>query len=113
MIKMTRIYNHGIYLLCDGKDMLVNLGEEDIIIKDLCVTHMDNRQCCEMIDVTTLDADSRLSPIAAYKHTEINLTLRGGEVIIGQNLQLNNIKDIYKMSIFDIMKIVNERLKNE
>ena len=26
---MTRIYNHGIYLLCDGKDMLVNLGEED------------------------------------------------------------------------------------
>ena len=104
MSKMSNYNVNDAYIVSDGKDLVINWGETtSLIIKDVFIKHMDGRIFIETYEKTG----------TGLKAFEVTLTLTGSEYITSDKCFDLKIANIYNMSIFEIMKIINERLENE
>ena len=110
-------YNvNDIYIVSDGKDLVINWGETtSLIIKNVLIKHMDSRMSMETYEKEEWGIKSPGPAILlpGPKIFEVTLTLTGSEYITSDKCFDLKIANIYNMSIFEIMKIINERLENE
>ena len=110
-------YNvNDVYIVSDGKDLVINWGETtSLIIKNVLIKHMDGRMFMETYEEKCWGgrAPEPVVLLPGPKTFEVTLTLTGSEYVTNDKCFDLKIANIYNMSIFEIMKIINERLENE
>ena len=106
-----QMQNTESYIISDGKDLIINFGEDRMLIENIFLKTIQSSFSQPVMNVGSFGSSFE-QQIAGPLYYDIDLQLTGSRIsTIDQNTNLD-IKNIYNLSIFEIMKIVNERITN-
>lgn len=102
---MLTMANHNPVVVSDGKDMLFNMGGYKFALMDTGIISLNT--CYEREFHRTSDLSGNVMCMPRVQPARVSLELFGG---ISQSPSIMPTRNIYEMSIIEIMEEVNRRI---